>query len=67
MILTVSEGLIETDVYANPTDRHLYFLYTSLHFLQVIPYVVAIRLKRNCSSDEVIQAISAEYKHYHKN
>ena len=52
------DGFIQTDVYSKPTDSHLYLPPTSAppeHCKRAIPYSVALRLKRNCSSNNFLE------------
>ena len=53
LTLHLVDGFIQTDVYAKPTHSHLYLPYESCHHMQCknsIPYGVALRIKRNCST-----------------
>ncbi|XP_044165755.1 uncharacterized protein LOC122949770 [Acropora millepora] len=46
-------GVIETDLYTKPTDKHQYLYHTSCHpkgCKRSIPYSQALRLKRICST-----------------
>ena len=48
-------GMVETDLYTKPTDKHQYLLQSSchpLHTKRAIPFSLALRLRRICSSDE---------------
>ena len=48
-------GKVETDLYTKPTDKHQYLLQSSchpLHTKRAIPFSLALRLRRICSSDE---------------
>ena len=67
LTLHLVNGRIETDVYSKPTDSHLYLPPSSSHpynCINSIPYSVALRIKRNCSSDSFYENRSAEYKGY---
>ena len=47
--------MVETDLYTKPTDKHQYLLQSSCHSLhtkRAIPFNLALRLRRICSSDE---------------
>ena len=48
-------GRLETDLYVKPTDKHQYLLKSSCHpshTKQSIPFSMALRLRRICSTDE---------------
>ena len=48
-------GRLETDLYVKPTDKHHYLLKSSCHpshTKQSIPFSMALRLRRICSTDE---------------
>ena len=48
-------GRLETDLYFKPTDKHQYLLKSSCHpshTKQSIPFRMALRLRRICSTDE---------------
>ena len=50
-----ADNNISTDLYIKPTDKHQYLLSTSAHpkhTKQSIPYSLALRLRRICSTDE---------------
>ena len=56
--LTLENGFIQTDVYSKPTDNQIYLHPKSVHpahCMKAIPFGVASRLRRNCSSDEALQ------------
>ena len=49
---------IETDLYYNPTDKHQYLLHSSSqpnHTKRSIPYSLALRLRRICSTDNFFE------------
>ena len=49
-------GMVETDLYTKPTDKHKYLLQSSchpLHTKRAIPFSLTLRLQRICSSDEI--------------
>ena len=53
LTLHLDNSIISTDTYSKPTDSHLYLAPNSAHpshCIKTIPYNVALRLKRNCSS-----------------
>ena len=65
LTLNLVDGFIQTDIYPKPTDNHLYLQRNSthpVHVTRVIPYGVATRIKRNCSTDEAFEKRSSEYK-----
>ena len=69
LTLHLQEGFIKTDIYAKPTDSHLYLPFSSshpAHCKRAIPYGVALRIRRNCSSDDFLNKRCAEYKGYLK-
>ncbi|CAH3161294.1 unnamed protein product [Pocillopora meandrina] len=60
---------MSTDVYAKPTDSHLYLPFLSshpVHCKRAVPFGVALGIKRNCSTDEFLQNRCKEYKGYLK-
>ena len=70
LTLTLENGFISTDVYSKPIDSHLYLPFNSSHPFyckQSVPYGVALRLKRNCSSQEALNQRCVEYKQYLRN
>ena len=68
-------GRLETDLYVKPTDKHQYLLKSSCHpshTKQSIPFSMALRLRRICSTDEFFSRrsnvltthlIKREYQH----
>ena len=49
------KGTLQTDLYVNPTDKHQYLLKSSCHPSNIkksIPYSMALRLRRICSTDD---------------
>jgi len=60
---------LSRQIYAKPTDSHLYFPFSSshpAHCKRAIPYGVALRVRRNCSTDDFLNKRCAEYKGYLK-
>ena len=58
---------IETDLFCKPTDKHQYLLHSSshpYHTKKSIPYSLALRLRRICSTDEFFKHRSAELQAY---
>ena len=54
-------GRLETDLYVKPTDKHQYLLKSSCHpshAKQSIPFSMALRLRRICSTDEFVNTRS---------
>ena len=69
LTLHLQNGYIVTDIYSKPTDSHLYFPFTSshpYHCKNAIPYGVALRVKRNCSTAEFTEKPYSKYKAYFK-
>lgn len=67
LTLTFKDGFISTDIYSKPTDSHLYLPYNSshpAHCKRAVPYGVALRINRNCSSVEQRDARAREYQTY---
>ena len=67
LTLHLQDGFIITDIYAKPTDSHLYLPFSSSHpshCMRAIPYGVALRIKRNCSTDQFLNKRCEEYKGY---
>ena len=52
-----NDGNICTDLYTKPTDKHQHLLYSSchpLHTKKAIPFSLALRLRRICSTDSIL-------------
>ena len=67
VLVVKQNGRLETTVYSKETDGHMYLLPSSSHFHSVsdnIPYGVALRLKRICSTEEEFSKKSIEYKNH---
>ena len=67
VMVVKQNGRLETTVYSKETDGHMYLLPSSSHFHSVsdnIPYGVALRLKRICSTEEEFSKKSTEYKNH---
>ena len=61
------EGLIGTDLYVKPTDKHQYLRMDSCHPLHCkasIPFSQALRLRRICSDDRTYLKRTREFKQY---
>ena len=67
--VSVNYGNITTDLYTKTTDKHQYLLQSSCHpqpqhTKRAIPFSLALRLRRICSSDETFKQRSNELKSY---
>ena len=54
-LLCIINGRIESKVYSNPTDGHMYLLPQSSHYRSMhlhIPFGVALRIRRICSRED---------------
>ena len=61
--LTNDGNRISTDLYTKPTDKHQHLLYSSchpLHTKKAIPFSLALRLRRICSTDETFNLRAAQ-------
>ena len=57
-----NDGSISTDLYTKPTDKHQHLLYSfchPLHAKKAIPFSLALRLRRICSTDATFNTRSA--------
>ena len=62
-----NDGSISTDLYTKPTDKHQHLLYSSCHPLQTkkgIPFSLALRLRRICSTDASFNTRAAQLTTY---
>ena len=53
--VSLRNGKIVTDLYTKPTDKHQYLLHSSchpIHTKRAIPFSLALRLRRICSTNE---------------
>ena len=69
LTLHLQNEFIFADIYAKPTDSHLYLPFSSsppAHCKRAIPYGVALRIRRNCSTDEFLNKRCVKYKGYLK-
>ena len=60
-------GQVETDLHTKPTDKHQYLLHSSchpIHTKRAIPFSLALRLRRICSSDETFALRANELTQY---
>ena len=65
--IQLNNGKIETDLFCKPTDKHQYLLHSlshPYHTKKSIPYSLALRLHRICSTDEFFKHRSAELQAY---
>ena len=65
--LALVDGFIQTDTYSKPTDHHICLLRNSAHpthCTKAIPFGVATRVRRNCSTNEKFEERSKEYQNY---
>ena len=63
----MNNGIIETDLFSKPTDKHQHLLYSSCHpyhTKKAIPYSLALRLRRICSTDEAFNNRCNELTEY---
>ena len=69
-LLCIINGRIESKVYSNPTDGHMYLLSQSSHYRSMhlhIPFSVALRIRRICSREDWFEEQQLlEYKQYFK-
>ena len=67
LTLNLVVGFIHTDIYSKPTYNHIYLLRNTAHpahCTKAIPYGVATRVRRNCSTPEAFEKRSREYQEY---
>ena len=67
LTLSLVDRFIQTDIYSKPTDHHMYLLCNSAHprhCTKAIPFGVATRVHRNCSTNEKYDQRSGEYQVY---
>ena len=66
-VSSTNDGSISTDLYTKPTDKHQHLLYSSCHPLQTktaIPFSLALRLRRICSTDATFNTRAAQLTTY---
>ncbi|XP_068691550.1 uncharacterized protein [Montipora foliosa] len=69
LTLLLQDGFISTDIYSKPTESHLYLPYNSSHpdhCKKAIPYGVALRIRRNCSTNASFVKRCSGYKSHLK-
>ena len=62
-----NDGNTSTDLYTKPTDKHQHLLYSSchpLHTKKAIPFSLALRLRRICSTDATFHTRTAQLATY---
>jgi len=62
-----NDGSISTDLYTKPTDKDQHLLYSSCHPLptkKAIPFSLALRLRRICSTDATCNTRAAQLTTY---
>ena len=67
IVSLTNDGTISTDLYTKPTDKHQHLLYSSchpLHTKKAIPFSLALRLRRICSTDATFNARAAQLTTY---
>ena len=65
--IILENGKLTTDLYSKPTDKHQYLYSTSCHPKHTktsLPYCLALRLRRICSTDILFQKRANEMKHH---
>ena len=65
--IQLANGRIETDLFCKPTDKHQYLLHSSshpFHTKRSIPYSLALRLRRICSTETSFDNRATELKNY---
>ena len=63
----LENGKLTTDLYSKPIDKHQYLYSTSCHPKHTktsLPYCLALRLRRICSTDTLFQKRTREMKHH---
>ena len=66
VMVSVHNGIIETDLFTKPTDKHQHLLSSSCHphhTKKAIPFSLALRLRRICSTENIKHGIN-ELKTY---
>ena len=65
VMVNLHNGFLETDLYSKPTDTHQYLQWSSCHpkhTKQSLPYSLAFRLRRICSSDDTLNTRITQLK-----
>ena len=66
-MVSLHNGTIETDLYTKPTDKHQHLLSSSYHphhTKKAIPFSLALRIRRICSTDASFKLHTNELKTY---
>ena len=67
VMVSLSEGHLQTDLYTKPTDTHQYLEWSSCHPKHTkhsLPYGLAFRLRRICSTDEALHTRVSQLKQH---
>ena len=65
--VTLKNGKLHSDLYCKPTDKHQYLYYTSCHPKHTknsLPYSLALRLRRICSTEHLFSLRTDEMKQH---
>ena len=63
----LNNGVISTDLFCKPTDKHQYLFHTSCHpnsCKRGIPFGQALRIRHICSTDELFEKWAREFCEY---
>ena len=67
VMVELRDGHLHTDLYSKPTDTHQYLQWSSCHprhTKESLPYSLAFRLRRICSSDTTFTSRTEELENY---
>ena len=67
VMVNLSDGHLDTDLYSKPTDTHQYLEWSSCHPRHTkhsLPYGLAFRLRRICSTDETLHIRVGQLKQH---
>ena len=68
VMVSLHNGIIETDIFTKPTDKHQHLILSSSghpHYpKKAIPFSLALRLRRICSTDAKFKHLINELKTY---
>ena len=70
VMVELRDGYLETDLYSKPTDTHQYLQWSSCHprhTKESLPYSLAFRLRRICSTDGAFAIRIDQLKEYLSN
>lgn len=65
--VVLSNGIVSTDLYSKPTDKHQYLFHTSCHpnsCKKGIPFGQALRIRRICSTNAFFEKRARELCNY---